>query len=60
MLYKLCYEGDEFLLVNEVNYTKKQFESLIKIVKYDLSHHVNSEDILRILCQEYSFKYVEC
>lgn len=47
--------GEQIFLESDVKYSKKEIEKLIKVIRFDLSHHVNTEDLVRILCKYHGF-----
>lgn len=47
-----------WLQSNKIN-SKKEFEKLLKVIKFDLSHHVNIDDLYTILCRRHGFKIIE-
>lgn len=61
MIYSIKFELEDitYYLINERSFNNKEFENLVKLIRFDLSHHVNSQDLLTILIKEYGFKEVD-
>jgi len=61
IVYIINFEDDDlsFFIENKKNYEKGELQELIKIIKFELSHHVNTMDIINILSKDHGFKVIE-
>ncbi len=60
MVYQInCTESDEiYFLEHHQSYTQKEFITIVNTVKFELSHHIDVQNIIRVLCENYDFKEV--
>lgn len=47
---------DPIILMHKKEYSQSEFQRLIRVVKFDLSHHVHFDDVVRLLCSKYGFQ----
>jgi len=60
MIYEIKNEIDEtsYFLTHNNNFNSSEFEYIVKTIRFELSHHVNTQDILKKLYDDYGFKKI--